>query len=38
MPAARDLYREGRLDEAIEALGAEVLNNPADAQRRTFLF
>ena len=35
---AQTLYREGRLDEAIVALGAEVRNNPADAQRRTFLF
>ena len=35
---AQSLYKEGRLDEAIEALGAEVRDNPADAQRRTFLF
>lgn len=35
---AQTLYREGRLDEAIEALGAEVRDNPTDAQRRTFLF
>ncbi len=32
------LLREGRLDEAIEALGAELRSHPDDAQRRTFLF
>lgn len=35
---ASELYREGRLDDAIEALGASVRDNPTDAQRRTFLF
>ena len=35
---ARQLYKEGRLDDAIEALGAEVRDNPTDAQRRAFLF
>jgi type VI secretion system protein ImpE len=35
---AQALFREGRLDEAIEALGAEVKDNPTDATRRTFLF
>ena len=35
---ARGLYQAGKLDEAIEALGAEVRDNPSDAQRRTFLF
>ena len=35
---ATDLYRAGRLDEAIEALGAAVRNDPTDARRRTFLF
>jgi len=35
---ARDLYRAGRLEEAIQALGVEVRDNPTDAQRRTFLF
>jgi type VI secretion system protein ImpE len=35
---ARALYKEGKLDEAIQALGAEVRDNPSDAQRRTFLF
>jgi type VI secretion system protein ImpE len=32
------LYREGKLQEAIAALGAEVRSNPLDAKRRTFLF
>src|SRR5882672_3816267 len=35
---ARQLFQNGRLDEAIEALGAEVRDNPTDAQRRAFLF
>ncbi len=35
---AVELYREGKLDEAIQALGAVLRENPADAQRRTFLF
>ena len=35
---ARTLYQSGKLDEAIQALGAEVRDNPTDAQRRTFLF
>jgi type VI secretion system protein ImpE len=35
---ARQLFQAGRLDEAIEALGAEVRDNPTDAQRRAFLF
>jgi type VI secretion system protein ImpE len=35
---ARELLQEGKLNEAIEALGAELRNNPADTQRRTFLF
>ncbi len=34
----RELFRSGRLDEAIEALGVELRNDPADAQRRIFLF
>jgi len=38
MPTARDLYTAGRLDSAIEALGAELRNAPTDAHRRTFLF
>lgn len=32
------LYREGRLREAITALGEELKSNPLDAKRRTFLF
>ena len=35
---ARQLFQSGRLDEAIDALGAEVRDNPTDAQRRAFLF
>jgi type VI secretion system protein ImpE len=35
---ARALFEEGRLDEAIEALGVELRSNPTDAQRRVFLF
>ena len=35
---ARQLFQAGRLDEAIEALGTEVRDNPTDAQRRAFLF
>jgi type VI secretion system protein ImpE len=34
----QELFRAGRLDEAIEALGVELRNNPSDAQRRIFLF
>ena len=35
---ARQLFDAGKLDAAIEALGAELRDNPADTQRRTFLF
>src|SRR6266481_6109993 len=35
---AKELYREGKLTAAIQALGAELRDNPTDAQRRTFLF
>lgn len=35
---ATDLFRAGALDEAIEALGADLRSDPTDAQRRTFLF
>jgi type VI secretion system protein ImpE len=35
---ARDLLRAGQLDAAIESLGGELRSDPADAQRRTFLF
>ena len=38
MPTARELYAAGRLDAAIETLGAELRDHPTDAQRRTFLF
>ena len=33
-----ELYRNGRLSDAIEALAAALRKNPADTQRRTFLF
>jgi len=35
---ARELYRAGKLKEAIAALNVEVRDNPGDVQRRTFLF
>jgi type VI secretion system protein ImpE len=35
---ATELYRAGRLGEAIQALGAALRDDPADVQRRTFLF
>ncbi len=35
---AAELYRAGQLQQAIDALGAELRSNPTDAQRRTFLF
>lgn len=35
---AKELFRAGHLTEAIQALGAELRENPTDAQRRTFLF
>jgi type VI secretion system protein ImpE len=35
---ATELYRAGRLQEAVQALSAELRDNPADAKRRTFLF
>ena len=38
VPTAHELYRAGRLDEAIAALGAELRDDPADTRRRTFLF
>ena len=37
-PTARELYAAGRLDAAIETLGAELRDHPTDAQRRSFLF
>lgn len=35
---ATELFRAGRLQQAIEALGEEVRNAPLDVKRRTFLF
>jgi type VI secretion system protein ImpE len=33
-----DMFRAGKLDEAISALGSELRQNPADLKSRTFLF
>lgn len=38
MSRARELYREGELTEAIEALNAEVRSAPSEPGPRTFLF
>ncbi|MEW5931176.1 MAG: type VI secretion system accessory protein TagJ [Gemmatimonadota bacterium] len=35
---ARALFEAGRLDEAVESLGAELRDAPTDVRRRTFLF
>src|ERR1043166_1472084 len=35
---AKELFQTGKLNEAVQALGAEVRDNPVDARRRTFLF
>jgi type VI secretion system protein ImpE len=35
---ARDLFQAGKLDEAVQAVGAELRNDPTDVRRRTFLF
>ncbi len=35
---ARELLQAGKLDDAIQAVGAELRSNPADVQKRTFLF
>ena len=35
---AQSLFQAGRLNDAIEALSAELRSNPPDTQRRTFLF
>jgi type VI secretion system protein ImpE len=35
---AAELYRAGKLDEAIEALGPVLRSNPTDVRSRTFLF
>ena len=34
----KELFQAGKLNQAIEALGAEVRDNPTDTRRRTFLF
>jgi type VI secretion system protein ImpE len=34
----QELYKAGRLNDAIKALSAELRDNPVDARRRTFLF
>lgn len=38
MSSAREHFAAGRLESAIEALGAELRSNPTDTQRRIFLF
>src|ERR1035438_5907620 len=35
---AEDLFREGKLDEAIQVLGSELRDDPANLKKRTFLF
>jgi type VI secretion system protein ImpE len=35
---AKELFQAGKLSEAVQALGAEVRDNPTDVRRRTFLF
>jgi len=35
---ARELFDSGKLNQAIEALSAELRDHPSDAQRRAFLF
>lgn len=35
---ARELFRAGKLNEAIQALSAELRDRPSDTQSRTFLF
>lgn len=35
---AKELYRAGKLNAAVQALSAELRDNPMDAQRRIFLF
>lgn len=35
---AKELFKVGKLDEAVQALVGEVRDHPADASRRTFLF
>lgn len=36
--SARELFQAGKLNEAVQALVAEVRDNPTDVRRRTFLF
>lgn len=36
--SARELFQAGKLNEAVQALGAEVRDHPTDVRRRTFLF
>jgi len=36
--SAQELFKAGKLNAAIEALGVEVRDHPTDARRRTFLF
>src|SRR5256885_3797242 len=36
--SADELFRAGKLEDAIDLLGTGLRSNPADAQRRTFLF
>jgi type VI secretion system protein ImpE len=35
---AKELFQAGKLTEAVQALSAELRNDPTDAKRRTFLF
>jgi type VI secretion system protein ImpE len=35
---ARELFQSGKLTEAVQALNAELRDNPTDIRRRTFLF
>src|SRR5579872_4901719 len=35
---AQELFRAGQLNQAVQALGVEVRDNPSDVRRRTFLF
>jgi type VI secretion system protein ImpE len=35
---ARELFQAGKLNEAVQALNAELRNDPTDVRRRTFLF
>jgi type VI secretion system protein ImpE len=35
---AEDLFREGKLDEAIRMLGSSLRDDPSNTQKRTFLF